>query len=385
MATQFTPSDSVQFQSDLREEVARVLLARTDVIVSDSITLFPFSAPQPLDADYCGRLGAVLVGLLADGVRQGRIDARDGRIVDLQRLVAERGLAAEGLFNFAYLTERAALDELSLDERIGAATEPWPLADQLIRRTSFDLLAAYTDRVHQEPTVAAITDRLTTLYTRAMMDAVLGTVLQRAERGRWPVSLIVFDIDDLATINETYGYGVGDRILERMGIQMRKYFRQEDWVFRHSGDSIAVLLAETTTAEAIVLARRVLGMVEERLRFRDHRTESRVRVTISAAVVGAHFVTGDPVDPDRLIFEAELALARACATGRGSIEYVDIAPKAVTVDVAARYLNCSPEAAQELLGQGVLRRAPSDPTMVTRESVDEYRRAQLPASQVQAD
>ena len=362
-----------QAGGDLREDVARVLLDRREVIINDSIALFPFTAPRPLDADYCGRLGQVLLQLLAAAVRDGRLDSRSGSVVDLHRLVAERGLPVEGLFDFVYLTERTALDELALNERIGSASEPWPLAAHLVRRASFDVLAAFTDRIQQEPTDAAVKDRLTTLYTRAMMDAVLGTVLQRAERGGWPVAFIIFDIDRLSEINQTYGYGVGDRILERMGITMRKYFRQEDWVFRHSEDSIAVLLGETSLTDADALARHVLGMVEERLGFRDHRTESRVQVTVSAAVVAARLTPGDPIDPERLLFEAEAALDHAKRIGRGSIERVEIVLGALSLEVAARYLDCSAAAIQQLIADGAIRTSGNNPLLADRQSVEHYR------------
>lgn len=378
MSSTFLSPDGDHARADLRDGVARALLAHMETIVSDSVTLAPFSAPRPLDSEYCSRLVAALVQLLAAGVRDGRVEEHSGLIMELHRLVAERPVSLQEVFHFAYLTERAALDELSLDERLGATTEPWPLASQLVRRASFDLLAAFSDRAHREPAVASVTDPLTTLHTRAMMEAVLVTVLQRAERGGWPISLIVFDIDQLAHINQSYGYGVGDRILERMGIQMRKYFRQEDWVFRHGDDSIAVLLAETGTSDAMALARRVLDMVDERLRFRDHRTESRVQVTVTAAVVGAQFVTGEPVDPERMIFEAELALERAKRGGRGNVEYVDIIPRAVSTDIAARYLDCSPATVQRLLAKGLLTGTATNPVMITRESVDAYRRARKP-------
>lgn len=359
---------------DLRADVAQVLLERMDIIINDSIALFPFSAPQPLDADYCGRLGQNLIQLLSTAVRDGRLDSRDGSVIDLHRLVSERGLPVEGLFNFVYLTERSALDELSLNDRIGSTSEAWALAAQLIRRASFDLVAAFTDRIQQEPTVAAIKDRLTTLYTRAMMDAVLGAVLQRAERGGWPIALIILDIDRLSEINETYGYGVGDRILERMGIQMRKYFRQEDWVFRHAEDSIVVLLAETTGADATALAQRVLGMVKERLGFRDHHTETRVQVTVSAAVVAVQMIGGEPVEPERMLFEAEAALERAKRAGRGSLERVDMVPAALSVDVAARYLDCSPATIERLITDGVIKTVGTDPILTDRQSVENYRR-----------
>ncbi|MGH9148278.1 MAG: diguanylate cyclase [Vicinamibacterales bacterium] len=362
-------------QVDLREDVARTLLDRLDVIISDAIVLFPFSAPQPLEADYCSKLGTVLVELLAAAVREGRVDSRLAQVVALQRLVTERALTVEQLFNFVYLTERSALDELALAEQIGATAESWPLASQLVRRGSFDLLAAFTDRIQQEPTASAVRDRLTTLYTRAMMDAVLGTVLSRAERGRWPVALLVFDVDRLCEINEAYGFGVGDRVLERMGIQMREYFRQEDWVFRHGEDSIAVLLAETNADDATSLARHVLGMVEDRLGFRDHHTESRVQVSVSAAVVAVQQVEGALVDRERMVYEAEAALVRAKGAGRGSIERVEITPNALSLEVAARYLECAPDTVEKLMAEGSIKNSGGRASFVDFKSVAEYRKS----------
>jgi len=373
MDTRPDVANMVPSQTDLREDVARALLDRIEIIINDSIVLLPFSAPQPLDADYCGRIGQVLVQLLAAAVRDGRLDPRGSFVIDLHRLVAERALPVETLFNFAYLTERSALDDLAMNDRVGSTSEVWPLAAQLVRRASFDLLAAFTDRIQQEPTGAGVKDRLTTLYTRAMMDAVLGTVLQRAERGGWSVVLIVFDIDRLSEINQMYGYGVGDRILERMGIQMRKYFRQEDWVFRHSEDSIAVLLAETSPADAEVLARHVLGMVEERLGFRDHRTEARVQVTVSAAVVAVQVMASEPIEAERMVFEAEAALDCAKRAGRGSIECVEITPAALSVEVAALYLDCSPATVQKLIADGTIKTSGQDPVLADRQSVEAYR------------
>ena len=370
-----TAKNKLSGSADLRDEVAQVLLERAEIIINDSIALFPFSAPQPLDSDYCGRLGQILVPLLAGAVRDGRVDSRSGGIANLQRLVAKRAVPVEGLFNFAYLTERAALDELALDGGIGLPSETWPLVAQFIRRASFDLLAAYADRLQQEPTSASITDRLTTLYSRPMMDAVLSSTLQRAERGGWPIALVMFDIDGLSEINEAYGYGVGDRVLERMGIQMRKYFREEDWVFRYSEDSLAVLLAETSAADAEALARHFLGMVEERLGFRDHRTESRVGVTASAAVAVVQMRAGDPVDAERMLVEAEAALDRAKRMGRSSIERTEILAATLQAEVGARYLDCSPSTVEKLIADGTLKGVgEARDRLADRQSVEAYRR-----------
>jgi hypothetical protein len=73
-------------------------------------------------------------------VREGGLDAHGGFVGDIHRIVLERTLTMERLFTFAHPVERAALDELALDETVGPASEPWPLVARLIRRGSFDVL-----------------------------------------------------------------------------------------------------------------------------------------------------------------------------------------------------------------------------------------------------
>jgi diguanylate cyclase (GGDEF) domain len=292
-------------QDDLRQQITAVLLEHADTITSDIVEIFPFSGAEALDADYCRRLGQVLTQLLALAVRNGHLDPRGGLIADLHRIVLERALRMERLFTFAYLIERSALDELALIDAIGATSEPWPVVAQLVRRGSFDLLAAYAERAQLEPSEAAIIDTLTTLYTRPMFDAVLAKELERARRLGYPVSLILFDVDRLSTINEEHGYGVGDRILERLGILIRTVLPAARLGRPHSEDSIAVLLTHTDGNDAAELAERVRTSVEERLGFTDHRNDTAVLVTLSAAVLNVRIALGDVVDPERLLANAE--------------------------------------------------------------------------------
>ena len=310
-------------QDDLRGQISSGLIERGDVVTADTIAIFPYSGAETLDPDYCRRLGQLLTQLLAFAVRDGRLDPRGGFVADLHRLILERSLSMERLFTFAYLTERTALDELALSESIGATTEPWPLVAQLVRRGSFDLLAAYAERMQLEPSEAAIIDRLTTLHTRPLFDAVLAKEVERAGRYGFTLSLILFDVDRLSAINQEHGYGVGDKILERLGILIRQYFRQHDWVARHSEDSIAVLLSRTDADNATELAERVRVTVAERLGFTDHRSDRPVPVTISAAVINVVATSGGVIDPERLMADAESAVERAKQNGRNRVERID--------------------------------------------------------------
>jgi diguanylate cyclase (GGDEF)-like protein len=311
------------FQDVLRQRSAAILLDRVNAVTANAVAALPSAAAETLDRDYGHRVGVLLTQLLTIAVRTGRLDARGGFVADLHRVVVERGLSTERLFAFAYLIERTALHELALDDGIGASTEAWPLTTQLVRRASFDLLAAYTERLQIEPTEAAIIDKLTTLYSRPLFDAVLAKEVEHARRFGGSISLILFDVDRLSTINQEHGYGVGDKILERLGILMRQYFRQNDWVARHAEDSIAVLLSRTDPEHASSLAERVRATVEERLGFRDHRSDDAVQVTLSAAVINVTVAVGDVIDPARLLADAEAALDRAKQQGRNRVERVD--------------------------------------------------------------
>lgn len=312
-----------KLQEDLRQQISTALVEQAELITSDTVAVFPYSGSEQLDSGYCRQIGRLLTQLLAFSVRDGWLDARGGLVGDLHRMVLERSLSAERLFAFAYLIERTALDELALSETIGATSEPWPNVAQLVRRASFDMLAGYSERAQLEPAGAAMIDRLTTLYTREFFEAVLAKEVERAGRYGLSISLILFDVDRLSTINRDYGYGVGDKVLERLGILVRTYFRQHDWVARHSEDAMVVLLSRTDVDQAVELAERVRHSVEDRLWFTDHRTDRHVPVTVSGAVVSVPARVGDVVDPERLIGIVEAAVERAKQHGRNRIERVD--------------------------------------------------------------
>ena len=340
---------------DLRRHVANLLTDRRDVVVADTVATFPLtSGSRRLDADYCVRLGNLITRLSCDAILDGRLDSRGAGISELASVVAEREVSPEQLFTFVHIAMGTAIDELSLDPRVGANTEPWPQAAQIVRRAAFDLLAAWTTRSVDMPLRSAIEDSLTTLHTRPVLDAVLPKECCRAERFEHWLSMMLIDIDDLSGINRAHGYGVGDRILERMGILLRAYFRQHDWVVRYAEDTIAVLLPETTPADAMTLADRTRVMVEDRLTFRDYRTDQRAAVTVSVAVTSARALEGEPIDHERFVIEAEAALVRAKSGGRNRVEQVELLPRLISIEEATARLNTTLEGIEKLVADGAL-------------------------------
>jgi diguanylate cyclase (GGDEF)-like protein/excisionase family DNA binding protein len=371
-------TDGASVSADARKAVTRVLADRGEAIVSDSVAIFPYNGPQPIETDYCERLGRRLLGLLSASV-EGQLPGEGDGLIELQRLVLDRGLPMQRLFSFVYLMERTVLDEIALDPSLGATSEAWPQVAQIIRRGSFDLLAAYCERSQQESTAPTISDRLTTLYSRAMMDIVLSSEVQRAERFSFPIGFAVFDVDRLSDLNQNYGYGVGDRLLERLGILIRKFFRQNDWVFRHGEDSIAVLLCQVSPEDAFFLSSRVVAMVEQRLGFKDHNTDDRVRVTVSAALITGQGSLGEPFDAERLLLEADTAMKRAKSLGGNRVETNALPTGSLSVQNAARYLHCTPAMVQKLIAEGKLKATGAgQATRIPKLAVEDYRNARLP-------
>ncbi len=340
---------------EIRRLAAGHLRERQDVIVADTVATFPrTSESRRLDADYCVRLGTLVIHLLSETVLEGHLDWRGSGISDLSALVAAREMSPDQLFTFVHIAMSTSIDELSQDERVGVNTEPWPQAAQTVRRAAFDLLGAWTTRQANTPQRGAIEDPLTTLLTRPVLDAVLPKECCRAERFEHWLSMMLIDIDNLSAINKAHGYGVGDRILERMGILMRAFFREHDWVCRWAEDTMAVLLPETTPEDAMTLAERTRTTIEERLTFRDYRTEQRIIVTVSVAVTNARALEGDPIDHARFVTEAEAAVVRAKTSGRNRVEQVEMKSRLISIEEATRVLQTNVEGIEQLVASGSL-------------------------------
>ena len=217
--------EKLDTEVELRNHVANRLMSRRDVIVADTVATFPFSdGSRRLDADYCVRLGNQVVGVLADGILEDHFEPRGPGISDLAAILEERDLSVGQLFTFVHIAMSTSIDELSLDPRIGPFTELWPKATQIVRRAAFDFLAAWTIRSAGSPGQTAIEDDADDAAHAAGIrrGPGQGVPSRRALR-----ALAVADADrhrQPLGDQRAHGYGVGDRVLERLGILLQEPF-----------------------------------------------------------------------------------------------------------------------------------------------------------------
>jgi diguanylate cyclase (GGDEF)-like protein len=156
-------------------------------------------------------------------------------------------------------------------------------------------------------------DGLTGLPNRAYAEQRAQDVLGRAGAGRAGPALIVVDVDGFTAVNDTYGHTAGDLLLAQVARRLRQAASPEDTVARWGGDEFAVLTEDAVSAGELadIAERLARGVASHPFRVGD----SDLSITASA---GAALADGGPAA--HVWRNAELALARAKASGAGRVE-----------------------------------------------------------------
>jgi diguanylate cyclase (GGDEF)-like protein/PAS domain S-box-containing protein len=100
----------------------------------------------------------------------------------------------------------------------------------------------------------SIMDSLTSSYNRRYFEQRLEEEIERTKRNKMPFSLIMFDIDDFKTINDTYGHSIGDKVLINVVELVKNRIRKTDFIARWGGEEFMVLLTNTNLQFAEMLA-----------------------------------------------------------------------------------------------------------------------------------
>jgi diguanylate cyclase (GGDEF)-like protein len=179
----------------------------------------------------------------------------------------------------------------------------------------------------------SLRDALTGCFNRAYALESLTAELRRAQRGRTPLSLIMFDVDKFKTVNDTYGHLLGDQLLGDVGKRLGELLRTSDVKCRYGGDEFLLILPDTPAAGARQVAE---SLRREMSRLALPTAEGEVRVTVSLGVVTA---ARDEVDPQAIIARVDKALYRAKHGGRNRV-YADQA-ETVAATLPLRLVNAA--------------------------------------------
>lgn len=175
-----------------------------------------------------------------------------------------------------------------------------------------ELSIYFINALYKKSKKDAITDGLTKLYNHRHFEDSLEKEIERSERYKCPLSLLMIDVDNFKKYNDEYGHPEGDKLLYDIASTLKKNMRKVDLVARYGGEEFAVIMP--STPRKLKLRNKVLNLIGERLlntvRNLDHGT-----ITIS---IGA--TTYNKYDGlHNFICRADQALYKAKNTGKDKL------------------------------------------------------------------
>jgi diguanylate cyclase (GGDEF)-like protein len=167
----------------------------------------------------------------------------------------------------------------------------------------------------------AITDELTGLYNRRFLEESIKGRFDQGSVGLRKMSLLMLDLDRVHAVNEQRGPRAGDQVIIAAAKVLRSHIRSGDIAARLSGDEFAVLLPDTDEEEAVQIAERVRGVVQEtqvevpRAPGSPETEYIKAQTSIGIAVAPTHAQTGES-----FVFAADSALRKAKDAGRNRVD-----------------------------------------------------------------
>jgi len=175
---------------------------------------------------------------------------------------------------------------------------------------SFASVAIENARLYEMATL----DRKTGLYNHGFFQNRLAEEIERAERYKTDLSLMMLDLDHFKRVNDSYGHIIGDNVLIEIAHTLKKQVRTFDIPARFGGEEFTIILPETDPKSALIVAERLRKAVAQ-LSFKvQNKTFS---ITTSIGVTS--FVHSTSLTDDLFIEQADRALYLAKAKGRNRI------------------------------------------------------------------
>ncbi|GJQ58688.1 MAG: diguanylate cyclase [Candidatus Scalindua sp. AMX11] len=164
----------------------------------------------------------------------------------------------------------------------------------------------------------SLTDSLTGGYNRTYLTEHLPNEIKRAKRCGHSLSIVLCDIDNFKRVNDTYGHGAGDQVLQAFAQCISESIRRDvDWFVRYGGEEFLIVFPETDIKTAHFLAERLRAKISQAS---IDINQKKITITASFGLTGFENETPDEkISPDYLIAIADKFLYKAKEQGRNRV------------------------------------------------------------------
>ena len=157
-------------------------------------------------------------------------------------------------------------------------------------------------------------DHLTGLNNRQALETDLKKEMAKARRYQSSLSVIMIDIDRFREVNDSYGYQIGNNVLQKLADIFRNAVREVDGIYRYGGENFIILAPHTNCREGMILAERIRKRVARHV-FTVKRKGHRLTVKASLGITELNLE--DSVDS--LLVRTDKALYKAKTSGRNRV------------------------------------------------------------------
>jgi diguanylate cyclase (GGDEF)-like protein len=233
---------------------------------------------------------------------------REGTVLSVMALVAELLLVGLSLLRVAINAVAPVQDELESNHtREVLFVMAFGLTHLL---QGYGLISLHVSQLLRRVAAQANTDALTGLPNRRTFEDTWRRMVQRADRDKSPLALMVMDIDHFKRVNDTHGHAAGDEALRVLGWALKNHLRPGDLCARLGGEEFVLAMPGATPEVARMRAEELLKMP---LMYGEDGSGEPLAVTLS---VGLTDWRASDTAPHATISRADAALYEAKRDGR---------------------------------------------------------------------
>lgn len=152
-------------------------------------------------------------------------------------------------------------------------------------------------------------DALTGLPNRRLFNERISLEISRSHRNNQKIGIMLFDLDHLKEVNDSFGHSVGDLLLQAVAQRCLGLLRKSDTVARMGGDEFLLILPEMKQSnDAVLTAERILSALSTPFLLEGNQ----INITTSIGIV---FFPDDGTEVDELIKKADIAMYKAKEKG----------------------------------------------------------------------